>query len=144
MINPTAIRGLTMALLAGSCLLADAGVGYGQYQRRYEPSRPTVSPYLNLFRFNNSIIPNYQSLVRPEQESLRFQQRQQLYNRQQSLDVNQLRSNLNTLQQPAVATELVAPTGHGAWFNRQGGASYLNTSRYYSQSGVSTPITAGR
>lgn len=126
--------GLAIALLAGAWLLVDAGASYGQYQRRYEPSRPTVSPYLNLFRFNNSVIPNYQSLVRPEQDALRFKQQQQIYDRQQSRKLNQLQSTVQVLQQP-VATELVAPTGKNAWFQREGGASFQNTSGYYSQSG---------
>lgn len=130
-----ASSGFAIAVLASVWLLVDAAASYGQYQRRYEPSRPTVSPYLNLFRFNNSVIPNYQSLVRPEQDARRFKQRQQIYDRQQTQQVNQLRSTVTQLQQPPVARELVAPTGHGAWFQREGGASFQNTSGYYSQSG---------
>ncbi len=127
--------GMTVAMLAGAFLIAGAGTSHAQYQRRYEPRRPTVSPYLNLFRFNNGVVPNYQSLVQPEQESLRFQQRQQIYNRQQTQQIGQLRSNVTQLQQAPVARELVAPTGHGAWFQREGGASFQNTSGYYSRSG---------
>jgi hypothetical protein len=136
---------MAIAVLASAWLLVDAGASYGQYQRRYEPSRPTVSPYLNLFRFNNSVVPNYQSLVRPEQEALRFQQRQQIYDRQQTQQMNQLRSNVTQLQQAPVARELIAPTGHGAWFQREGGASFQNTSGYYSQSGgAGAAVTAPR
>ena len=67
-------------------------------------------------------------------DHLRFKQRQQIYDRQQSQKLNQLQSTVQVLQQP-VATELVAPTGKGAWFQREGGASFQNTSGYYSQSG---------
>jgi hypothetical protein len=133
-----------IAMLAGGLLALGAGSSYGQVQRRYQPSRPTVSPYLNLFRFNNSVIPNYQSLVRPEQEALRFRQEQQQYDRQQTQQLNQLKSSVQVLQQPAVTTKLVAPTGNGSWFNREGGASFQNTSRFYSQSGGDANTTAPR
>jgi hypothetical protein len=33
---------------------------------RYQPQRPTVSPYLNLLRNDNGALPNYYSLVRPQ------------------------------------------------------------------------------
>ena len=36
-----------------------------RYNRRYEPARPTLSPYLNLTRPDWGTLPNYQSLVRP-------------------------------------------------------------------------------
>lgn len=132
-----------LAVLAGAGVFVQAANCAAQVQRRYQPSRPTVSPYLNLFRFNNSVVPNYQSLVRPEQEALRFRQQQQQYDRRQTQELNQLRSNVEVLQQPAVVSELVAPTGKNAWFNRPGPSSFQNTSRFYSQSGISEPITAG-
>jgi|SRR3972149_4478917 len=124
-----------IAVLAVVVLLLDAGVGDAQYVRRYEPSRPTVSPYLNLFRFNNSIIPNYQSLVRPEQQALRFKQQQLQFDRQQSQAIRQLQSSVRVLQQPPVNAELVAPTGKGSWFNVPGGSQFGDTSGYYSRSG---------
>lgn len=132
-----------IALLAGVVLAAQVVSVQAQVQRRYQPSRPTVSPYLNLFRPNNNIIPNYQSLVRPEQDALRFRQQQLQYDRRQTQQLNQLRSNLQRMQQPAVTSELVAPTGKNAWFNRQGPSTFQNTSRFYSQAGVSEPITGG-
>lgn len=132
-----------IALLAGVVLAAQVVTVQAQVQRRYQPSRPTVSPYLNLFRPNNNIIPNYQSLVRPEQDALRFRQQQLQYDRRQTQQLNQLRSNLQTMQQPAVTSELVAPTGKNAWFNRQGPSTFQNTSRFYSQAGVSEPVTGG-
>ena len=133
--NATASSRRAIAMLAAAVIVLGANGSYGQVQRRYQPSRPTVSPYLNLFRFNNSVIPNYQSLVRPEQEAQRFRQQQLQYDRRQTQQLNQLQSSVQVLQQPAVATELVAPTGKGSWFNRPGGSSFQNTSRFYSQSG---------
>jgi hypothetical protein len=132
--NVTRAIWLLVAMLSVAVLLFDAGASYGQYQRRYQPSRPTVSPYLNLFRFNNSVVPNYQSLVRPEQEALRFRQQQMQYDRQQTQSLGQLKSTVQGMQQTPVNSQVVAPTGNASWFNRGGGASFQNTSRFYSQS----------
>ena len=138
-----------IAMLATAVWLGDADSSFGQ--QRYQPSRPTVSPYLNLFRFNDSVVPNYQSLVRPQQDALRFRQQQQQYDRQQSQALNQLQTSVQVLQQPGVTTEFVAPTGKGAWFNRQGGATFQDTLRFYSQTGsaaagtaTGTPAAAGQ
>lgn len=136
------LRLWVIATLALAAMLLDVKGGDAQV-RRYQPNRPTVSPYLNLFRPNNNVIPNYQSLVRPEQDALRFRQEQLRYDRQQTQALNQLRTNMQVMQQPAVTSELVAPTGKGAWFNRQGPSTFQNTSRFYQQSGVSEPITGG-
>jgi hypothetical protein len=132
-----------IAVLVGVLTLCSAGAAHAQYQsRRFEPSRPTVSPYLNLFRFNNSVIPNYQSLVRPEQQAQRFKQQQQQLDRQQQEALRQLQSNVRVLQEPPVKSDLVAPTGKGSWFNVQGGSQFGNTSRFYSQAGRSDAISA--
>ena len=63
---------LFVGTLAGIGSLVGATASEAQYQRRFEPSRPTISPYLNLFRFNDSNVPNYQSLVRPLQQQRAF------------------------------------------------------------------------
>jgi hypothetical protein len=34
--------------------------------RRYEPDRPTITPYLNLVGPGTGVVPNYYSLVRPQ------------------------------------------------------------------------------
>jgi hypothetical protein len=130
-----------IGLLAMTALLLAASNSRGQnQQRRFEPARPTVSPYLNLFRFNDSVVPNYQSLVRPQQQAQRFKQQQLDVDNQRLQEIRQLQSNVRVLQQPRVNTELVAPTGKGSWFNVPSGSQFLNTSRFYSQSnGVDTP-----
>jgi hypothetical protein len=107
--------------------------------RRYEPNRPTVSPYLNLFRndFNNGPLPNYQALVRPLQQQHETNQVQQRLLLQQNQALRQLNTNIHDVEQRAVTGRLVAPTGRGAWFGRPArSAAYLNTSRFYSQSGT--------
>jgi hypothetical protein len=140
----TTYRSWRIALLAVVPVLLGASMCSAQYyqQKRYEPNRPTVSPYLNLFRFNDSVIPNYQSLVRPEQQAQRFRQQQiQIDNRRQQ-ELQQLQSSVRVLQQPRVDTELIAPTGKGSWFNVQGGSQFGNTSGFYSKAGKSDAVRA--
>ncbi len=113
--------------------------------RRYEPNRPTVSPYLNLFRndFNNGPLPNYQALVRPLQQQYETNQVQQRVLLQQNQALRQLNTNIEDVERRAATGRLVAPTGRGAWFRRPArSAGYLNTSRFYSQSGTAG-INAG-
>ena len=134
-----------IALLVGALAISAASDGHAQYQqRRYEPSRPTVSPYLNLFRFNNSVIPNYQSLVRPEQQAQRFRQQQLQLDRQQQQELQRLQSNVRVLQQPRVTSELVAPTGKGSWFNVPGGSQFGDTRGYFSKVGEGASAGAPR
>lgn len=99
-------------------------------QERYQPSTPTVSPYLNLFQngrggqFSRG-VPNYYSLVRPQLQQQRVNKAQQTLIQQQGATIQQLQENQLLLeQQPAAETV----TGHGSQF--------MNTSRYYS--GVAT------
>jgi hypothetical protein len=115
--------------------------------RRYEPNRPTVSPYLNLFRndgFDNRALPNYQALVRPLQLQYQTNQEQQRLLQQQSRALNRLDTNIQDFEQRAATGQLVAPTGKSSWFARPSRRStYLNTSRFYSQAG-SQPGTQRR
>jgi hypothetical protein len=108
--------------------------------RRYEPSRPTVSPYLNLFRnegFDNRSLPNYHALVRPLQQQYDTNQRQQRLLQQQSRALGQLNANVQSIEEREAAGQLVAPTGTGSWFGNPGTRStFQNTSRFYSRSGT--------
>jgi hypothetical protein len=108
-------------------------------QDRYEPNRPTVSPYLNLFQNqNNSLqqsnVPNYYTLVRPLQQQQQFQQSQQRLAQQQSQTIQQLQSNLTTAEQRQAAGPLVVRTGTGSKFDYPGSRySFLNKNKYYPQ-----------
>lgn len=99
-----------------------------QELRRYQPNKPTVSPYLNLGRSNVGGLPNYYSLVRPQarQRQVNFQtqrlQRQQAATLQQLGQVAQLQA-----QQPAQAV-----TGTGSRFLTTGSRSiYRDTLQFY-------------
>jgi len=81
---------------------------------RYVPSTPTVSPYVNLLNRNNNFASNYFGLVRP-------QQRQQIFNQQQSQLANIQERELQSLrsQQEAFEQPDVRPTGTASWFQTQ-------------------------
>jgi hypothetical protein len=116
---------------AGGCLFFSASASNAQV-RRYEPSRPTVSPYLNLFREQRSPIPNYYTLVRPFQNQYQVNQQQQQYMQRQNQAIQQLQYDVQSLEQTQQGRRGVAPTGSGSWFNQPGTRNtYMNTYRYY-------------
>jgi hypothetical protein len=108
---------LTLSLAAAVGLLlcnyAHAQQGNPRpYAGRYQPSRPTVSPYMNLFRRDRGPLPNYHLYVRPilQQESI---------NAQTGAAVQQLESSIRQTQ-----TTPSSPTGISS--------GYRNFSHYYS------------
>jgi hypothetical protein len=74
---------------------------------------------MNLFRRDTGPIPNYHLYVRPIQRQQAFNQQQQMAIEQQGAAVQQLQQNLIQVQRSATA-----PTGIGAGFR--------NFSHYYS------------
>jgi hypothetical protein len=91
-------RAWLLAALAVSLHVAFASPASEAQVRRYEPSRPTVSPYLNLFRnddFDNRFVPNYHTLVRPLQQQYDTNQRQQRLLQQQNRSLQQLERDRN-------------------------------------------------
>lgn len=115
----TVIASLKAAVLAG--LVTAVSMSSTQAQPpRYTPSRPTVSPYLNLLRNDNGTIPNYYSLVRPQLNQLDFDNQVRISAKSQALAVRRL----ETLSQQQGASS--SPTGTGSVFN--------NLSHYYPQS----------
>ena len=72
--------------------------------RRYQPSRPTTSSYLNLTRFNPTATPNYYSLVRPSQQQRAFNQQEQALRGQQAGAILQLQNDVQQGLQPAGTT----------------------------------------
>ena len=96
--------------------------------RRYEPSTPTLSPYLGLTLFNNGGVPNYYAFVRPRQQQRSFNLQQQALAKQQAGEIQRLDNDV----QRGIAP--VAQTGTGSWFFTPGlRTSYLDTSEYYPQ-----------
>jgi hypothetical protein len=86
-----------------------------QQAPRYQPSRPTVSPYLNLFRNNTGPLPNYYSLVRPELYQQRFNQQTLTQQAQQTAAIG----TLNTQVRRGTTTQTGKQSGFMV-FQRQG------------------------
>jgi hypothetical protein len=78
---------------------------------RYQPARPTVSPYLNLFRNNTGPLPNYYSLVRPQLQQQDFNQRQMTAQQQQN-------AAIGALQVESRQMGATTQTGKGSGFMR--------------------------
>lgn len=93
---------------------------------KYQPSSPTVSPYLNLTRFNGGGLPNYYALVRPRIQQREFNLREQALRREQTQEILRIDNELTR------GFETSSGTGTGSWFQVPGQrSSYLDTSRYY-------------
>jgi hypothetical protein len=148
-LKPTINTSLMLALIAGCLVLRTSGIAVAQTQR-YTPSKPTVSPYLNLFQNNrdgrgfNSAVPNYYSLVRPQLQQLQTNQNQQRTIQQQANTIGQLQGNVQLLQQAVESGQSNVLTGHGSWFGNPGQQSrFLNTSSYYARAGAGAPQRSG-
>lgn len=119
------MRQLYLALATATAMLAmisQAERVHGQV-RRYQPARPTVTPYLNLLRTNTSGLPNYYSLVRPQLNQLEFNQQQRALEATQARTLSQLRTDVQ---------QALTPTGKGAGFmtvDRSG--RFLNSAPYF-------------
>lgn len=101
-----------IAALAFSCVLATSRFSSAQNAvPRYQPSRPTVSPYLNLLRNDSGAIPNYYSLVRPQQQQIATNQQQQIELTRQRQQLESLNNNLLRVQEPTIRA-----TGIGSGF----------------------------
>jgi hypothetical protein len=127
---------LALALVAG-CFAFFPVASDAQGVERYEPSTPTVSPYLNLFRNDQngrSPLPNYYALVRPLQNQYRTNQIQQQILQQQSQSIGQLQETAQQLQ--LEKGQPVVQTGHGSWFMNSGTRTkFRDTTKYYSRAG---------
>jgi len=90
-----------------------AAIGEAQV-RRYQPRRPTTSPYLNLTRLNTGAVPNYYSLVRPAQQQQEFNNQEQSLRKKQSGSILRLQNDVQRGLQP------LEETGRRSTFNMQG------------------------
>ena len=98
--------------------------------KRYQPSSSTISPYLNLTRFNNASVPNYYSLVRPLQHQQSLNKQEQALRKQQA-------TTLGKIQNDLLRATTASGTGTGSGFMTQGLRSrFLDTTRYYRQPNV--------
>ena len=107
-------HGLSAFIVLLAFAAADAR---GQGMQRYQPSRPTVSPYMNLFRGNVGPLPNYYSLVRPQINQLAINQQVLTQQVQQNASLSLLQSQA---EKPTVT-----PTGKSSWFMTYGRQTFM-------------------
>jgi hypothetical protein len=93
---------------------------------QYTPSRPTVSPYLNLLRRDAGPVTNYYTQVRPQQQQQTINQQQQAINLQQESLLQTQQQGLRTVQNGLlqIREPQANPTGTGGGF--------MNFSHFYS------------
>lgn len=91
----------------------------------YAPSRPTVSPWLNLYNRNAGPIDNYHNYVRPQIELRDTLQQQENQIGQQGSSIKSLGQQVTRMGE----TGRMAPTGIGS--------RYMNLSHYYARQGGS-------
>jgi hypothetical protein len=127
------LLGLMVSSLVGSAALAAPPYGPAR-PGRFQPAKPTLSPYLDLFRENRGLLPNYHTFVRPKIEQQEFNQQQQLFNdRQLMVNETQRRTNV-TIQdsmqqlQQGGGTMRIRPAG-GAQTGI--GSGFRNFSHFY-------------
>ena len=82
---------------------------------RYQPSRPTVSPYLNLLRRDVGPLPNYYSLVRPQLNQNEFNQRQRVTNAEQQAQIQRNARSIVDINESTAA-----PTGTASVYRNFG------------------------
>jgi len=85
----------------------------------YQPARPTISPYMNLYRADPGPIDNYNMYVRPQRELQNTLSRQQATLRRQDAGLRSLRQEVSLFG----LRRSVRPTGIGG--------AFMNYSHYY-------------
>lgn len=107
-------------LLASVCSAPGVLLAQAVYpQALGAPSHPSLSPYLDLLRNDNSVLPPYHSFVLPRRAVLQQQARQ-------SLAIGQLESTVRSSN-----ARLESTIGNGSRLSTGGGGSYQNFSHFY-------------
>ena len=127
------IRKTLVCIGLGISLAAGSPESNGQDIPRYSPSRPTISPYLNLLRNDSGSLPNYYSLVRPQLFQQSFDNRILRENRAQERDVQRL-SELTS-------AETAGQTGSGSTF---GDLSHFGDRSHYYPVKQTYPVRQSR
>jgi hypothetical protein len=115
--------------IAGLCfvfgmMLFAARSSEAQGVPNFQPSTPTLSPWLHLYEKNPGPLDNYHMYVRPRMELRDTLQSQQSNINQQYLGMQSLNEEVRGLQ----PQEQVRPTGTASVF--------MNTTHYYPEMGV--------
>jgi hypothetical protein len=116
------------------CVAAAFLPGEANAQRRYQPSRPTFSPYLDLFRRDNGLLDSYNAQIVPRRRAMQdFNQLQGTVGQQQDT-IGRQQEEINGLNQQLLRYGSAAsPTGKGG--------SFMTHRRYF---GAGSGGTGGR
>lgn len=98
---------------------------------RYRPARPTLSPYLDLFRQDTGVVDPFNTFVEP-------QRRLQSQARQFQREIAGQQATINNLQQQVQTQLQMRPTGARPTGT---GATFMNHSHFFPRGG---PQAAGR
>jgi hypothetical protein len=116
---------LAVGTLVGGTSVAEAQRPYSN-SSSYQPTRPTLSPYLQLFRTDpGQILPSYQNFVQPRVQAREFR-------RQQDGNVQNLRQVQQAGQLENTGGTIQSGIGSGFQTSRQyfrGHSSYFGTHR---------------
>lgn len=115
---------LTLVIASAALLTALPASAQGRRPYSpYQPARPTISPWFNLYRQDGGALDNYHTFVRPEIQ-LRTTLRQQAYDiNRQGRDIQAMRQNMSGVKRAMG----IRPTGSGSMF--------MNYSHYYKFTG---------
>ena len=107
---------------------------------RYQPNRATISPYLSIQGANQTRLPSYFRLVRPQQAQQTTNRLNQDIIARQSQKIDEL-STVEALPLKRTTTVgLVAPTGKNGWFMVQSRrATHRDTRSYYATPVIRQP-----
>ncbi len=85
----------------------------------YQSSRPTTTPYLNLYRSDSGVVDNYNAFVRPEMEMRSAMERQQNTLTRQGAELGVIQQHMSRRQRSAARSTSSAGV-------------YMNYLHYYS------------
>jgi len=122
---------LVLLVGVGLCWLAEPTLAQPPLPIR---DRPTLSPWLNLYRRDPGPIGPYLSYVRPEQRLLSRLSQQRTAQARQNAAIGALRGQLSELSQLGPETA-IAPTGTGATF--------MNYSHFFGGTGGAVARSSG-
>lgn len=111
---------LLCGLVIGCTIVGSARSASAQRNWPYQPSRPTTSPYLNLYRTDSGVVDNYNAFVRPEIEMRNAMGRQQNALTRQG-------TNLNTIEQ------YLSGRQRGDARSTSGAGVFMNYLHYYTR-----------
>jgi len=77
-------------------------------QQGYRPSRPTLSPYLNLYRTDSGIVDNYNAFVRPNIAMRSALQQQQSALTRQGMNIGTIQQYISGQQRGAARARTTA------------------------------------